>query len=67
MASQMVISLGMANRYLRGIRNKQKREYAEAYLNHLLGKSIEPQSDSYGIGYMAAQAVRLQLAEIFPD
>ena len=51
-----------AARYIDRIRNERKRAYAGAYWRYLRGFEHEPNSD--GLSVMAAQAVRLQLAEI---
>ena len=48
--------------YIRRIKNPSKRKYAEAYLDYCDGNGAEP--DDAGISYMAAQAVRMQLAEL---
>ena len=50
-----------ARAYSRAIRNTRKREYAIAFMGYLLGKRSEPETS---LSYMAAQAVRLRLAEI---
>jgi hypothetical protein len=55
-------------RYVRRIRNAQKRSYADAYARYLLGERDEPtrvivQSEA-GLSYMAAQAVRLELHDM---
>ena len=53
----------IARRYVRGIRNKAKRDYAERYLAWLLNGEEGPEPDSTGLSYMGAQAVRLTLAQ----
>ena len=67
MPSQLVISLGLAHRYIRKIRNKQKRAYADDYLNFMRGQCVEPVAHYRGLSYMAAQAVRLELTDILGD
>ena len=53
--------------YIRMIRNSRKREYAIRFWNYLereaKGESPEPPRFS-SIGYMAAQAVRINLIEL---
>ena len=48
------------------IRNKEKKAYAEVYLQHRLASS--GRLPAYiGISYMAAQAVRMRIDEILAD
>jgi len=55
----------VARDYVASIRNKAKRAYAVAYLAYRRGAALEP--DSGELSYMAAQAVRLRINEIFPE
>lgn len=48
--------------YIKHIRNDAKREYAKAYAAYLLDGKPEP--DRGTLGYMGAQAVRMNLAEL---
>jgi len=50
-----------AQQYIKGIKNKDKKMYAEKYLAYLMGKAKEP--DKGELGQMGAQAVRMNLAE----
>lgn len=54
--------VGAVDRYVRAIRNANKRAYAAAYARWLQNGGDEP--DSGPISYMAAQAVRMTLDEI---
>lgn len=54
-----------ADRYIRGIRNRAKREYAVAYRLHMTGPDVFPEPGRGTLGVMGAQAVRMSLAEIF--
>jgi hypothetical protein len=47
--------------YVRRIRNPIKRAYAEAYLAWLERRRQDAPKVPHGLGYMAAQAVRLTL------
>jgi hypothetical protein len=51
--------------YCRSIRNKAKREYALAYVADQLASDGGGHAIDYRCGVMAAQAVRLRVAEIF--
>lgn len=53
----------IAWRYVRRIRNSDKRWYASTYLAYALGEQGEP-SRPAGLSYMAAQAVRMEINEI---
>ena len=50
------------NQYLRGIRNPAKRQYAEAWIRYC----TQPLQDAPlpTCGYLAAQAVRMRLADL---
>ena len=51
-----------ANKYIASIRNPKKKAYAQAYLKYKSGEtSEEPDHNKFGLGYMGAQAVRIQL------
>jgi hypothetical protein len=54
-----------AQRYINRIRNTGKRDYARDYWSYIRGQRCAPESDTYGVGVMAAQAVRLNLAAIY--
>jgi hypothetical protein len=58
----MAMTLDGAARYIRAIRNRVKRAYAVAYLAYRLGEGPEP-ADPRDLSYMAAQAVRMNLAD----
>jgi hypothetical protein len=51
-----------AHKYIRRIRNKEKRAYAQIYLRFLCGQQPEP--DRGKVSYMAAQAIRIELHSI---
>jgi hypothetical protein len=55
-----------AQRYVRGIRNPVKREYAYQVLRYVAGIADKP-NRPFGLSVMAAQAVRLQLANFIPS
>ena len=50
-------------RYLRAIRNPAKRAYGFDYADWRIGLGPEPERPA-GLGYMAAQAVRLELLSL---
>jgi hypothetical protein len=50
-----------AQKYVNHIRNKEKRAYAQAYLNYLTSWRPEPKTEEYKLGTMATQAVRMTL------
>jgi hypothetical protein len=50
-----------ARDYVRRIKNPAKRVYAEAYLEWLERRRQDAPKVPHGLGYMAAQAVRLTL------
>lgn len=56
--------MAAARAYVKAIRNVEKRRYAEAYLAYLQGSAPEPDTASYRLTYMGAQAVRLGLAQL---
>jgi hypothetical protein len=56
-----------ADKYMRRIRNSGKRDYARDYWAYLRGQRCEPEREPYGIGAMAAQAVQMQLADIYRE
>jgi hypothetical protein len=51
-------------RYIRAIRNTDKREYAIRYLDYLRAYQPDPEPERMGLSTMAAQAVRMRLHEI---
>jgi len=62
--------------YVVSIRNRAKQDYAAAYAMHLLHGDLAPDTDDRlrdgspaypGLSYMAAQAVRMRLAELIPE
>ncbi len=53
-----------AKSYVKRIRNKEKKRYAQAVLRHLMGYAQSPDSSTYNISYMAAQGVRLELQDL---
>ena len=55
----------LAQKYIRRIRNTNKRIYAQRFWDYLNGyMPIEP---SHGLSYMAAQAVRMELHRIYRE
>jgi hypothetical protein len=55
-----------AQRYVRAIKNPVKREYAYQVLRYIAGIADKPERPT-GLSVMAAQAVRLQLANFIPN
>jgi hypothetical protein len=55
-----------ARAYVHSIRNQAKAKYAHAYADFLLGYGQEPDSRTFQLSFMGAQAVRLQLSDIIP-
>lgn len=51
-------------RYARSCRNREKRAYAIGYTAHLIVGRAEPDTRTFDLSYMGAQAVRLALAAI---
>ena len=53
-------------RYINRIRNKAKKRYAKEYLAWLMNRcnGKEPERIPYGLSYMAAQAVRMDLRDL---
>lgn len=49
-------------KYIRRIRNVDKREYAIRYFNYLVGFSPDP--EPHGVSPMAARAIRMRLFAI---
>jgi hypothetical protein len=50
--------------YIRCIRNSDKRDFAYAWFDYLLGfRDDGPTCNQFGITYMAAQAVRMRLSQ----
>src|SRR6266487_4507476 len=63
MNTQTELTAERIDRYIRRIRNVNKREYAKEYRRFLNGfRQDEPQQGP--ISYMAAQAVRMNLADL---
>jgi hypothetical protein len=56
--------MSAARAYIKAIRNDAKRRYATDYLAYLQHGGGEPERDAYGLTYMAAQAVRANLAQL---
>lgn len=54
-------------KYIRAIRNDAKRAYATAYFNWIRGTELEPDSSTFKLSAMGAQAVRLQIDEMMKD
>ena len=52
-----------ALKYIKKIKNKEKRLYAEYYMAYLLGHGKKPDPKSFKLSYMGAQSVRLQLVD----
>ena len=56
------IDIHQAETYVKRIRNRPKRDYAESYLQYLLGKAKEPAiPEAPYLPFMASQAVRIHL------
>jgi hypothetical protein len=53
-------------KYTNGIRNKQKREYANAYVSYLRNGGYGNEPERGGLSCMGAQAVRIQLNSMHP-
>lgn len=53
-------------KYVAKIRNQGKRAYADDLYRCILRGDSEPDYHKYEIGYMAAQAVRLQIGALLP-
>jgi hypothetical protein len=51
--------------YLAKIRNDGKREYAQAYVAFVRGAGLEPDRKTFGISFMAAQAVRIEMDQVW--
>lgn len=52
----------LAEKYVKSIRNADKREYAQQYLTWIrAGVECDPPKAPESLSYMAAQAVRLRL------
>jgi len=50
------------DQYVARIRNAGKKRYAAAFLAHRRGPAgVEPDREDFGISYMAAQAVRMEI------
>jgi len=53
------------DQYIRSLRNRVKRDYAIAYYDFRVNnRDIMPADERYPIGYMAKQAVRLQIDKL---
>jgi len=52
-----------ALKYIKSIKNKEKKLYAEYYMAYLLGKGRKPDPNIFKLGYMGAQAVRIELVD----
>lgn len=50
-----------AEKYIRGIRNKEKKRYAQHYLRYLVGSKPYPQPQDFNLGTMGRQAVNMNL------
>lgn len=60
---------GKMGKYVRSIRNVEKKRYATDYATYLLNGgrkngAIEPDGRTYKLGYMARQAVEMELVAI---
>ena len=55
-----------ANRYVRAIRNPEKKRYAQDVLNYIIHSDYSYLDQSYNLGAMAKQAVHINLCEIYP-
>jgi len=60
-----VTRLELARAYVNRIKNSRKREYALDYLRWWTEGGREPKPPD-GLGYMGAQAVRIQINAILP-
>lgn len=52
--------------YANTLRNRLKRKYANAYISWLHGGASGPEVEHPGLGYMAAQAVRMAIDDLKP-
>ena len=55
-----------ARAYVDSLRNRAKADYAHAFADFLLGYGQEPDSRTFELSVMGAQAVRLALHDIIP-
>lgn len=53
------------SRYIQGIRNDRKKQYAIAYYRFKCGQRPAPHEKDFGLGYMGAQAVRMRINAIW--
>jgi len=58
------IDMKKVEKYIKSIKNKEKKLYAEYYLDYLMGKKKKPDSSSFKLSYMAAQEVRMTLFDL---
>jgi hypothetical protein len=54
-----------AAKYMRRIRNAAKADYARDYWSYVRGQRCAPEAETYGLSYMGAQAVRMNLDAIY--
>lgn len=52
------------DRYIRSIRNAEKKRYAQAYALFLTGRGARPAERSYNLSAMGRQAVEMQLGQL---
>lgn len=52
--------------YANTLHNRLKRKYANQYITWLHGGATGPEIEHPGLGYMAAQAVRLEVDRLNP-
>ena len=52
------------NKYVKGVRNPYKKDYASEFADYLIGTGCEEPERPAELSYMAAQAVRTSLHEI---
>jgi hypothetical protein len=52
------------NKYIRAIRNDEKKKYALCYLDYLRGDQVNEPCHDNTLSYMGAQAVRMNLHEL---
>ncbi len=64
MTNRTPAELNAAWRYIRAIRNTDKREYAVRYFDFLRGYGDEPEPMEFRLSYMGSQAARMRLHEI---
>jgi len=57
------VMLALAKKYIKRIKNNDKRAYAEAFLKFCIEKGPDPRDGYRNLSYLAKQSVWMQLAE----